>query len=337
MDNSKPPSPPSMMLAIFTNDLGSIQIKFNSATNRGNHKLSVSFKCYNLFGFMGANVLDCRWFDDDLVLINLAASFYLSVGNSISLLENKIKAKCNLIPIDGCLNWSSSFAQTIKVSPPPNPVTPIVQINAPDTIGECSNYTIDWSASSGSGGRPWAPYYSVVSSLNDTNILSLYLNNTLSFQNMITIPHNLLFPGIYSFILKLCNFFYMCSTSQKTFLVIALSIPKINIVGSSNRILRKSEELVLAIQSSSSSCSNISRNTYLDYSWVTTENGIFIGNIKSVSRQADIFKVPSHSFNVDKSYLITVTVTDMISLSSSYAYVSISVVRSNLKAISNHP
>jgi hypothetical protein len=197
---SKEPPVPELMMVIFSNDGTAVIFIFDTPTNRLGMEAS-SFPCNSLFGFSGVDSLLCRFVSDTEVLMNLGGIDYVDVGSTVSLLGNRLKAMCQVVPDAPCSEWAYSASQTALVGTPVSPVTP----------------------STGSGGRAWLADFAVLSSVG-TDVdesLSISLNSQLTdgfytYPVVLSASEGNLLEGTYTFIVTLCNFLNSCITGQAT-------------------------------------------------------------------------------------------------------------------------
>jgi hypothetical protein len=119
-----------------------------------------------LFLFVNVEKLNvqCYWNNSIEVIINLTtieASVLqqINIGDTITLLNNTIKANCKTTSTstsDDCVSYpyNTKTSSTIVLNPK-NPIKPIVEISTATTIGACDFIVLDPTASSGYAGRKW--------------------------------------------------------------------------------------------------------------------------------------------------------------------------------------
>lgn len=103
----------------------------------------------------------------------------------------------------------SLTAVSVVIKPPLVALVPVCVLSIPTQSGSCSDLTVDLSASTGSGGRPWKNVtWVIVSTKGDTSAISSYVTaNFDTAVNVITIPKALLPAAQYLFTATIINFF----------------------------------------------------------------------------------------------------------------------------------
>ena len=330
------PNPPVLKSSRYSRDASYIVVTFDSDTDRGSLG-SALMPASVLFSFVGAPDLDCQWIDDRTVYVYLAGKSLCPLGSEIILLENTVKAKCRTTPgLEPCELWSFAASTRVYVELPLDPITPTLQIMMPDTIGECTDLTIDLSASTGSGGRAWTFFVDVFSSdTNDISALTSYLvTMSSSYLRPIVIQSSYLSPDVYSFVITICNFLGSCTSSQKRVVKLESNIPIVSIAGPPTRTYTRSKALVIRAFASIRNCSGDATTSGISYSWSIYKDGILLDLISS-SRQLNVFRLPAYTLPRDysSSYVVKVTVVDDESLMSAAATTTVLLVAGELRAI----
>ena len=166
----KPPAP-LMTSVSFSADGTSLLIYFDSETDCGSINLAFksvnclsSFTCSSIVQFGGSNNSLCYWETNKLLVARLnletsqfssktLSSLLPSIGQSCSLKPNILRPLCNP-PVD-CSTVSTSPSTTLAIQSPLEPVIPFPRVIVPSTVYPCTDISVDPSASTGSGGRPW--------------------------------------------------------------------------------------------------------------------------------------------------------------------------------------
>ena len=149
----KDPSAPVPTSVYFTNDGLGLLINFDSNTDQGAIK-DTFFNCDKLLSFASITGTSCSWSSSSLLTVRLGSSATVSVNDKVTILGNKIKPKCTMLPYK-CQNYNSTVEASLLVSQPLVPLRPQIKILTSSLINNCDDLSIDLSASRGSGGRDW--------------------------------------------------------------------------------------------------------------------------------------------------------------------------------------
>ena len=111
--------------------------------------------------------------------------------------------------MEGPILMSLVPSGSVVIQPPLIALVPVCVLSIPTQSGSCSDLTVDLSASTGSGGRPWKNVtWVIVSTKGDTSAISSYVTaNFDTAVNVITIPKALLPAAQYLFTATIINFF----------------------------------------------------------------------------------------------------------------------------------
>jgi hypothetical protein len=149
----KDPSAPVPISVYFTNDGLGLLINFDSNTNQGAIK-DTFFSCDKLLTFTSITGTSCSWSSSSLLTVKLGSSAAVNINDKVTILGNKIKPKCTMLPYK-CQNYSSTVETSLPISQPLVPLRPQVKILTSSLINYCDDLSMDLSASRGSGGRDW--------------------------------------------------------------------------------------------------------------------------------------------------------------------------------------
>jgi hypothetical protein len=330
------PLAPSLQYAQFDNNGVSVTVAFDMATDRGRTIGRRKFPCWSTLAFRNAGHLVCQWSTDATKLIIwMDAAYPLNSYDTITLVPAVLRASCLLTNLTKCLRWPSSNASSVQILPPVNPANPVVYLTVPVAVGACDGITIDFSGSTGSGGRSWLSVnISVISSAPNiteiTDTLRLYeatRTKDAVFLHRETLSTN----SSYLFTVTLCSFLGACGQASSTVKVVDATIPYIKISGGGQ--VRRNYSVELSALASVSACDGSSRTTNLDYRWYIDPVG---GTSSPVNALVSISKDPSkyilRPFQLLPlhSYVVIVIVTDHIGGGSANARASLFVVQSNL-------
>ena len=248
-------SAPALQSAQFSDDGTYITVTFTRGSNYGG--LTRVFTCAQLFAFYDVssadsvvvvNSLQCVWLDDGKVKIRTEEddSLYPEVHKLHVVAGNDLSAACDTALTNDCdlwprVNTSSDEASdfSVVITTADSPVTPLVSISSPSTVGSCDDFLLDISSSSGNGGRAWASVSITVTctgSTNNASVVQAYVDSAYQANRVTTIPYSLLVAGLsYGIDVSLCNFLGMCSSGSHQFTKMATIMPSVTVYGNSLR------------------------------------------------------------------------------------------------------
>jgi hypothetical protein len=177
-----------------------------------------SFSCSELFDFNFASSASCLWVNNTYIRVT---STHLLPDDTITLLSPKV--------------------ETIHLSTPTTALYPQLVLTLPNIISSCANITIDATASTGNGNRPFSNIeWHVISntSLIFAEEVTSYLNSfaSASLYEPVDVPRNLLPAGSYRITLKASNFFgYSSQVSADLEVSSDSSLPSLSILGGSEQ------------------------------------------------------------------------------------------------------
>ena len=306
-------SDPTITSATFSSDGSMLIIDFDYPTDYGAGVGASShseFQCSKLLSFVGAQYAKCKWTSNRSLVAVIDGSMPApSVGDTVVLLSSEIHPAVKEITF-------ASSALLVIIQPPVDPPPPIVALSTASTIGSCEDIVLDPTASSGSGGRPWSKVQWVVSGSGapaaDAATVSAYLNShyNTSTSKVAVVPRRLFTPGgSLTITLLLQNFLGVLSASASAITISSsASIPRVNIAGSSQVSIYRSDTLQLFASAAAPSCGNIS-SLALTYSWRVYIDANYQASIVSKSLNNHVFLLPPNSLKALTKYTIQVTVT----------------------------
>ena len=331
--------PPALESAVFSSSGQSVSVCFDDATDYGANILGTlvnsKWKCSRLFSFNGDEVTSCTWSSASCVRMipcgntlcaqvpNRNSLNLLKPEDSLTLKDSAIKSACRA-GTTCALNYYANES-TIVVSSPLLPLQPSVFITASDAGGACDNpLTLDATATTGSGGRPWQSIEWSVSvplesaeanatltaaQLDELDMLASYLNIVGSISAPITIPFDMLNMTSYTFTLSVKNFLQSAEEyvagSVDVFVTdaAASSSPFVYFDGPKYRIVRAFDEFSVLVSSERPSC--LSSST-ISYTWKVFK-GTTYTNVVSASNEARRMKLAPYSLTAGETYSFSVT------------------------------
>ena len=144
----------------------------------------------------------------------------MEVGDSFSLISGVVGAKC--LPGRTCssslkslvqhaatpIDYSTNSGPVISIQAPAVNLYPTVVLNIPTELSACNSLTVDLSASTGSGGRPWVSVVFTVEATNGNILLAPYLNAYYSYStNTVVVPRSALASATFVITVAVENFF----------------------------------------------------------------------------------------------------------------------------------
>ena len=331
--------PPALESAVFSSSGQSVSVCFDDATDYGANILGTlvnsKWKCSRLFSFNGDEVTSCTWSSASCVRMipcgntlcaqvpNRNSLNLLKPEDSLTLKDSAIKSACRA-GTTCALNYYANES-AIVVSAPLLPLQPSVFITASDAGGACDTpLTLDATATTGSGGRPWQSIEWSVSvplesaeanatltaaQLDELDTLASYLNIVGSISAPITIPFDMLNMTSYTFTLSVKNFLQSeeeyVAGSVDVFVTdaAAASSPFVFFDGPKYRIVRAFDEFSVLVSSERPSC--LSSST-ISYTWKVFEGTTYI-NVVSTSNEARRMKLAPYSLTAGETYSFSVT------------------------------
>ena len=342
-------NPPILQDCRFANDGSYFLMQFDRATDRGNQ--GRNYPCDFLLDFVGVDLAMCSWHNRYALKIyptgeaigQLNDSVLIDIGGVVTVKENILRSMCpNEASDEECAFWPTATNISCAVSGPLSAISPVVSITAPSVLSQCKSFTLDLTASSGSGGRDWASININVSSVSNSSSSLVYLSQIMEFynSNYSLYPPSALPAGYlvgnetYVITVQLCNFLKKCQTAYTSVSMLNLNaIPIVTIAGRSSRQLRRSDSLSLLSSAYVGTCNSTNRYSGMIVSWNVSEDGVANQLLSSTSRNPFRFLLPGNVLNVGSNYIITVSVKDSLYGGEAYSAVSALVVPSNVIAV----
>jgi hypothetical protein len=336
LSSDAPLEAPVFQSALFGNLGVYVYFIFDRDTDKAGI-VTTNWACSSLFVFSGASDSTCTWINSSYARLkfNYASSTaLLSVGGTVSLLGNKLRAACTN---KNCTANLRSPYTNITASAPTNPTVPIVNINVATFSSPCDAVTIDASSSSGNGGRDWLEMtWSIVSAGADRSQVDsiLAILNASDIASSIDIPASLLQVTTYTVTLTLTNFLLAQKSSTATFTVSSdVNRPVIDIPGNLAPTIKTSDSIVRYGFATLPTCATASA---LSYTWTivrTSDNQIY----SSATANPRLLRISSYTLAAGYQYVATFTVTSLTSktvvLSSSSSVITIFVESGNVVAV----
>lgn len=306
---------PKLSQALLSDSGSSVLVVFDSITNRAGIATSTSFLCSTLFNSTGGFVASavCTWLNTTTVSITSSA---VITGSTITVLANKVTIACTTSKFRSCANLANNTATSVVVQAALNGITPQPILTLPSLISQCNSFTIDPTASSGNGGRPWSLVKWNVTSTTaalastDAIILQLLLQDRSPLADaIVTVDSRYLREGTYYVSMTLTNFLGKSSTTSKSFFYstktasVSLSILSPNYVS----VLSFNRYSVLSTASLVSCGSAIPSK--LNFTWQIFESGIQQTRLVSTSLSPRIYSLSAYTLTPRLLYLLQLTVT----------------------------
>ena len=351
-----PPPTPTMRLAQFSNDGGAVEILFDAPTNQAG--IQNAFRCGQLLYFPGFESASCRWASPSAISIisayqvGVGEEGLLLVNSTVTLLpDNGIKAECTKSAAV-CAEWKASNSSSVVVAAPANPVLPKVVLSLPSEVDSCGEISIDVSASTGTGGRPWfTPVFSLTaSSIVDatsnaddsimvappdvTAVLNL-LNNEFSISPPTVLPASeLQYDATYTLSVELCNFLGACGQASSSVRVLPFQglVPTVSIHGRRQISHSARNQLLLFGNAFTLDCNGTRLRSDFSYSWSVLADDVIQPELSSFSRDVSKFKLPPYALSPSRSYGVLLTVRQTSSGMGGRAQGIVSVHPSNIVA-----
>ena len=337
LGTAQPPPIPRLLSAVFDTAGTEVQVFFDSATDKAG--LSSLFPCAQLLLFAGDSYAQCQWRDAATIVLRplyrpSAPEQVISVGAQLSLAAgSNIRAQCwsEITSSTACSKWATALTdRQVTVRAPAAPSQPVVSISAPAVIGDCSNLSLDLSASTGSAGRPWlSASVSVLSSTASSATLTalvefmqdLAISGNLTSSPPPRIPAELLDTGSsYTFIISLCSFLRSCGSASWVVKVrdnvgeseVAIAV----LQGRSQRTVRRDRQLAIKSSSYIENCDGSIDRSNLLFSWqleLLNTRGVTAAplaylQLNSTSQNPALFKLPPFSLLSNGQYRLLHTV-----------------------------
>ena len=307
------PAPVSLS-AVFQRDGLSFLFTFNSPTNVA--LKSAQFRCSEVLSFVSAREALCEWLDNTQLKVTLGGNERVGPGSVVSVLDDTVRASCShtYFTEDECSQWPATAAIPVVLEPPPSAVVPQPIISAPTLVGPCDELVLDFSSSTGAGGREWTSVAFAVSSDDEEGAARAKKFFPKSFEaNLpVTIPLGTLQAGFYyHFQIVVCNFLGTCGTGFHRVLATKHHVPVVFIPGQKSRLIPLSETVFLQAVGYITDCAGGKVYSDLEYIWTIERDGVAL-DIVNVASFPSHFKVPPHQLHLGSMYRIQVTVRSVL-------------------------
>jgi hypothetical protein len=300
---------PELGKAQFSNDGTVVSVSFTGATDRG--QFTREFSCSLVFIFTSSEVSRCYFADSRSVVISPRGVKRLQVNESIAVLPETIRSQCSGNSTQ-CFQKFVESSSTLVLSST-TPITPVVVINAPKSTGSCDSPRFDLSSSFGGAGREWSSFIVRVTgnSLSTENLNSFFASKVvLETHSPMTIPQNLLSPGVYLFEVQLCNFLGACGKTSHQLEVRSSPLPALVTVGSNSITQTSSQKVSVQIRAYQLQCNgSTTTSASMAYEWSISQNGVRNDQIRSISKSPSHFLLGPYTLQPGSFYEISVAVT----------------------------
>jgi hypothetical protein len=323
---------PVLSSAIFADTGRSVSVCFDGDTDQGEVVLAGrkdgEWECSALFNFTGDAFTSCTWMSNRCVEMVFCGHDYcssvddrasldlLEPGENITLSAKVLKGACYSIDDKNCSSLSNE-EQSFTVEPPLVPLLPEVFVVASSVGGACqTDLVLDASSSFGSGGRPWTSVtWSVTADSSDagnTAVLADYLNRpSNSVHSLITVPHAMLNEVVYTFTLRLSNFF-QSEASERSYSSVEvdasrpLPTPTVSFDSPAFQRVKAFDELIVSIRVSLPCNAN---SEAISYRWKVFKDLTFRPEIVSTSPDPQKLALDPYTLEAGATYTLYVTAT----------------------------
>jgi hypothetical protein len=347
--NDQQPVPPSMVSATFSADGSYINVAFGTATDKAGYV--TCFPCVNLFSFGDRLASEdnntCIWLDP--LTVQVYVGYYgnrsVSVGDSVTLLGSELRAACPTgVGKSICKQWNTSAADAVIIAAPLSPQVPEVYISMPTSIGGCSDISIDFSASTGHGGRNWSSamiavtvasvYSDTVNLTESKNAFESYFLAHYTLYQVFTIPRSVLKANVtYTISCTLCSFLDTCGESTASVSVLGnTNSPVVTIAGASVVSVDRSQTVSLLSTAHLGDCGGKLLYSSVSGYWSVTLDGGEQSQLVSTSRNSKAFRLSPYSLVVNQQYSIVYTAKSLVDGSTASASVRVNVHSAGLLA-----
>lgn len=340
---------PQFIQARFGDAGTTVYLTFDSATNRAGYAVNARFACGNLFVFTGATTASCAWLNATTLLASLVAPRSLIVGDTVSVIANKVRASCVNLNALLCNNFANNTMTSVSLLAPFNPIVPVPILTLPSSVNPCASFVIHPRLSTGSGGRSWRFVLwnvstNTLSAESSAAILQGLLQTSTGYsstRSSTSVAAGSLSAGTYFVTLTLTNFLGKQSSRTASFIYDGQGIntPSVNILGSSEVTITPHTSLQLQSNATVSSCLDSSTlSSSLTFAWTVYDaDGAVLPDLISASKNPRFFALASYQLTAGKIYTVTVTVSVPASVlyaaSSASASATISVVDGDVVAV----
>ena len=237
----------------------------------------------------------------------------------MTALANVVRAQC--VPDTVCADYPFMPRTVVSIGAPNNPVVPRASLSSATQINSCDNITLDATASTGSGGRPWQSVEWTVTAANvftkNATDIARYLN--ANYQDIATnamAPNYLLTrssaveDATYIISLTLTNFMQQSSVSTVSVRVGDGSTitPEVRIFDSDALTFRWKTISVYATAGIPECAGNYSTFP-LNYVWRLYRGFTFLESVKSSSLSPRTFTIQPYTLEASTEYTVLLEVS----------------------------
>ena len=314
------PPTPRFRSATLSSSGETMFFNFSTNTDRAARLLtSDSFNCGELFMFDAQSFTTCTWISSKVVKGTFDAyvpgQSVVSVGSAVSLIGGQIRAACSTGR--DCSTYNATEEVTVVVLAPQHPPHPRMVISGAETVGPCQNVTLDFSETSGHGGRPFAQLLWFVYVQNDGNSSSAILSRLQAISNdiltFVVLPSSELEFTEYTLTAVATNIFNVTSSSSFRFTVSPnVLLPQLSIQGGADVTLTARDEVVVHSFGASSSCTeadSLTSSSRFTYAWFVYLDGQLQEDIVTLSNDPRVLKLAPYTLKPSLSYTVVSQVT----------------------------
>jgi hypothetical protein len=339
------PPPPKLLAAQFSNSGSQLTITLDSPASLSPTPTS-TFTCSKLFSFGGASSSSCSQASSSTFVAYLSASAtvipYISGTatsyQTVSLVPGTftVSAVCS----SSVTNCKTAVSSTVNVASAASPVSPSVAVTAPAFVSSasCTQFIIDASSSTGSGGRSWSTVTATASSANGNVTGANILLKSYQVTRPTLLNSGNFTVGTYTFAVILCNFLGACGTGISTVAVIdSGTIPFTTVYGSQSRSTTRNLAFRLTYDSYTTTCSgSVSRSNLVSSLVITRGTSSVI--LTGIQKQPGAYSLPAYAFpaystSLSNIYTFALTVSYSLStLAPTTVYTYVTIVQSSIVA-----
>jgi hypothetical protein len=332
------PPAPKLISAQFSNSGSQLYLTMDAPTSLSPTPTS-TFTCSKLFTFRGASSSSCAQSTTSTFVAYLSSSALVVPGDTLSLTTGTytISAVCSS-SVTNCKTVTNPTS--VIVATASNPQTPVVAVTAPAyvSITACTQFFIDASSSTGSGGRSWRSVNVSASTANGDATTANSLLKSYQFTSPTLLTSNQFTRGTYSFLVTLCNFLGQCSSgTANTAVLDSGTIPLTTVYGQQSRSVTRNLPFRLTFDSYTTSCSGGDSRSNLVVT-LAISRGTDSITMSSIQKQPGAYSLPAYAFPIYSAtlsniYTFALTVTSSLStLAPSPVYTYVTVVQSSIVA-----
>jgi hypothetical protein len=351
------PDSPSLKSAIFSNSGSNIFVQMTAPIDLSRFSQQVSaqsWSCGKLLDFPGSSQSTCVWKNSTFLSIQLSSSSSVQPLHEIRLQDSDVPgffalyAYC-IQPDGDCSAYTaSSTASFVTISFPQSPITPTPSLLIPSSIGLCDDLLVDFSLSSGHGGRAWKNIYWVVTSDDGSSVTDILAtlkavnpadtNGTVTVRKDIFVAAhaiavqsfvNVTIASSTKYIISVGfeNYLQNLTASQVFYQNKEITVdrssnapPTVTIIGNAKRVVLEGSAVRLNAKGTASTCDNtLSIANKLTYKWQLYSEFVRLPSITAQNTAANpkYFTLPANVLTAGKTYQVVITATDSFTASSS--------------------